>query len=141
MPHIHTRTIYYDDTDFTGVVYHANYLKYCEHAREHLVGVPELVRMWKEDAAGFAVYEAHVRYRSPARHGDNIEVRTVIKAAGPWRTVFQQDVHKVGEDKPLVECEIHLVCLDKEGRLSRMPLALGPRLLAACGQTETPPDP
>ncbi len=32
-------TIYYEDTDFTGVVYHANYLKYFERAREELLGV------------------------------------------------------------------------------------------------------
>lgn len=141
MPHVHQRHIYYDDTDFTGVVYHANYLKYCEHAREHLVGVPELVAMWREGGAGFAVYEAHVRFRAPARYGDHVEVRTVIKGAGPWRTVFQQNVHLVGQDRPLVECEIHLVCVDKDGKLVRMPEGLGPRLLAATGQDSAPPLP
>ena len=141
MPHVHRRTIYYDDTDFTGVVYHANYLKYCEHAREHLVGVPILVQMWAQGGVGFAVYEAHVRYRAPARYGDEVEVRTTIKAAGAWRTVFSQDIHLVGDERPLVECEVHLVCVDSEGKLTRMPDDLAPRLLTATGQDHAPAAP
>ena len=39
MAHVHTVRVYYEDTDFSGVVYHANYLKYCERAREHLLGI------------------------------------------------------------------------------------------------------
>ena len=45
----HAVQIYYEDTDHSGLVYHANYLKYFERAREHLLGVDELVRLLKED--------------------------------------------------------------------------------------------
>jgi acyl-CoA thioester hydrolase len=128
MPHVLQRLIYYDDTDFTGVVYHANYLKYAEHAREHLVGVDELVRMWRDDGHGFAVYEAHVKYKAPARHGDQIEVRTTVRESGPWRIIFDQPIFRVGEDRPLVEIELHLVCLDRDGKLVRMPAHVLPRL-------------
>ena len=37
--HRHEIQIYYEDTDHSGVVYHANYLKYFERAREHMLGV------------------------------------------------------------------------------------------------------
>ena len=49
--------IYYEDTDLSGSVYHANYLRYFERAREHLLGPPELVRLWKDEGIGFVVYK------------------------------------------------------------------------------------
>ena len=45
--------VYYDDTDFSGVVYHANYLKYMERAREHMLGRAELVRLYQEEGHAF----------------------------------------------------------------------------------------
>ena len=51
--HIHRVQIYYEDTDHSGAVYHANYLKYFERAREHLLGTDELVRLWDVDGIGF----------------------------------------------------------------------------------------
>ena len=48
--------IYYEDTDHSGLVYHANYLKYFERAREHLLGTDELVRLLAEEGKGFVVY-------------------------------------------------------------------------------------
>ena len=63
-------SIYYEDTDFSGLVYHANYLKYCERAREHLLGRDRLVRMWSETGMGFVVYRAELQFREPARFGD-----------------------------------------------------------------------
>ncbi|MBT6176177.1 MAG: thioesterase, partial [Deltaproteobacteria bacterium] len=46
--HAHPVQIYYEDTDLSGVVYHANYLKYFERAREHLIGPTELARLYNE---------------------------------------------------------------------------------------------
>ena len=49
MSHVLDIQIYYEDTDFSGVVYHANYLRFFERAREHILGADELVRLWRDE--------------------------------------------------------------------------------------------
>jgi acyl-CoA thioester hydrolase len=121
MPHVQPITVYYEDTDFTGLVYHANYLKFMERAREHLLGMDNQRRLWDDEGLGFAVYRLECRFRAAARHADELEVRTTVSSPTPYRAVFQQDVHRVGGDKPLVEGVVELVCIDRAGSLQRMP--------------------
>ena len=59
--------IYYEDTDHSGVVYHANYLKYFERAREHMLGIEALVQLLQEDNIGFVVYKANLTYNKGAK--------------------------------------------------------------------------
>jgi tol-pal system-associated acyl-CoA thioesterase len=124
MTHSHRVTIYYEDTDLSGAVYHANYLKYFERAREQLLGPSELARIWQEEGVGFAVYKLECTYRAPAGHGDVLEVRTRVEVENPWRTLFYQSCWREGEDKPLVEGLVQLVCIDHQGRLVRTPEGL-----------------
>jgi tol-pal system-associated acyl-CoA thioesterase len=119
-PHLHSVRIYYEDTDFSGAVYHANYLRYMERAREHLIGPDELVRLYEEDGIGFVVYKAELTFREPARFGDVIEVRTSVERDGPWRAVFMQNVHR--GDTLLVEGSVQLVCVDRTNKLVRLPV-------------------
>lgn len=120
-PHVFHLRIYYEDTDFSGMVYHANYLRYMERAREHIIGPEELVRLWAEDGVGFVVYKAELTYREPARFGDELEVRTTVERSSEWRAVFRQDVWRRGGASPLVEGLVHLVAVDKAGKLTRLP--------------------
>lgn len=119
-PHIHEVQIYYEDTDFTGIVYHANYLKYFERAREHLLGPAELVRLYEEHGVGFVVYKAELRYRRGARHGDTLQIRTVPRMGSPYRAVFAQSVWK-GDQGPMVEGTVELCCVDPEGKPVALP--------------------
>ena len=121
MSHSHQLTIYYEDTDLTGSVYHSNYLKYFERAREELLGAAELARIWREEEVGFVVYKVECTYRAPAVHGDEIEVRTRVEVENPWRTLFHQSCWRLGEEKPLVDGLVQLVCVDHQGRLVRTP--------------------
>lgn len=121
-------SIYYEDTDFSGLVYHANYLKYCERAREHLLGRDRLVRMWKDTGMGFVVYRAELQFREPARFGDEVEVVTRADIKSDYRVEFEQNVWKPGGKTPMVEAKITLVCVDRENRLVKLPeevIALG----------------
>ncbi|MEE3327409.1 MAG: thioesterase family protein, partial [Myxococcota bacterium] len=68
--HSHPVRIYYEDTDVSGMVYHANYLKYFERAREHFIGPEELVRLFEEEDTAFVVYKAELTYKEGARLGD-----------------------------------------------------------------------
>ena len=68
-------TVRYAETDQMGVVYHANYLIWCDMARtEHLAGVGISYRALEEDGSHLAVIDAHVRYRAAARFEDRIRV-------------------------------------------------------------------
>lgn len=112
--------VYYEDTDFTGVVYHANYLKFFERAREHLFGPEELVRLYNEDGVGFVVYRAELRFREGMRHGDLLEVRTTATAPSEYRAVFSQSIWRDGQG-PKVEGTVELCCVDRAGKLVPLP--------------------
>jgi tol-pal system-associated acyl-CoA thioesterase len=125
-PHRHRVQIYYEDTDHSGFVYHANYLKYFERAREHLLDPGELVRLLNEDGIGFVVYKATLTYRRAASFGNILEVRTSVRMQSEYRLVFQQDVHLVGDDgqsddDPMVKGELDLVCIDRDTQLVPVP--------------------
>lgn len=116
----HPVSVYYEDTDFSGLVYHANYLKYFERAREHLLGREELVRLWKEDGLGFVVYKADLSFREGARFGDELEIRTTVELQSDYRAVFKQSAWKADSRAAMVEGEIHLVCV-RDNKLVRLP--------------------
>jgi YbgC/YbaW family acyl-CoA thioester hydrolase len=121
----HTRTytvqIFYEDTDHSGVVYHANYLKYFERARELFIGADELVRLWKEEGLGFAVYKADVSYHEGAEFGDLLEIRSTFRRDGDYRSIWIQEAWRPGGTKAAVKAEIQLVCLGRDKRLRPIP--------------------
>ena len=119
--HEHEVSIYYEDTDLTGAVYHANYLRYMERAREHLIGPQVLVDLYKNEGVGFVVYKANLTFREPAHHGDVLVVRTRTHAESRWRLAFDQRIFRRGEEKELVEGAIELVCVDGAGKLVALP--------------------
>jgi tol-pal system-associated acyl-CoA thioesterase len=120
-PHVTRVRIYYEDTDFSGVVYHANYLKYFERAREHLLDPGFLVRLYDEQGIGFVVYRAELRFREGARFGDELEIRTTVTEGSAWRLVFDQQAWRVAGPRALVEGTVELCCVDREQRLVRVP--------------------
>lgn len=66
--------VYYEDTDCGGIVYHANYLKYCERARSESffkAGIPPF-----DNGIGFVVKAMQIQFLSPAKLGDLLDVRT-----------------------------------------------------------------
>jgi acyl-CoA thioester hydrolase len=119
--HVHRVRIYYEDTDLSGAVYHANYLKYFERAREHLFGPERLVRLWEEEGVGFVVYKADIVWRAPAQLGDEIEIRSSWRKDGRFRACFDQAAWREGEERALVEAEIQLACVDRSGALVPLP--------------------
>ncbi len=128
--HVLNVSVYYEDTDFSGLVYHANYLKYFERAREHYLGRQELVRLYQNDGIGFVVYKADLSFKEGAVFGDELEIRTTVELMSDYRALFHQAAWKKGGASAMVLGEIHLVCVDKENKLTRLPanvLAMGGR--------------
>ena len=117
--HEHRVHIYYEDTDHSGVVYHANYLKYCERAREHMLGTQELRRLLEEEGLGFVVYKAELTYKKGAVFGDTIVIHTSVDKQSEYRATFHQDAWR-GEEH-LVEAHIQLVCVNRDAKLVPLP--------------------
>lgn len=120
--HRHRLLVYYEDTDFTGAVYHANFLKFFERAREHMIGVDRLARLHREEGVGFVVYRAELQYRAPAFHSDELEIRSVIAESTPYRIRFGQSAWR--GDAKLVEGAVELACVDRDGKLIAVPDAI-----------------
>jgi tol-pal system-associated acyl-CoA thioesterase len=127
-PHITSLQIYYEDTDLSGAVYHANYLRYFERAREHLLGPAELVRLWKEEGIGFVVYRCELSFREAAGLGDTLEVRTTVKLESDYRAVFSHAVWRPGGKQPMVEGTVQLVCVDRANKLVALPEGVRARI-------------
>lgn len=118
--HVHEVQIYYEDTDHSGAVYHANYLKYFERAREHMFGVEFLVRLQREQGIGFVVYKAELTYKGPAHFGDTLHIHTRAEPESPYRLVVQQNVIRKSDGAVLVEGLVQLACI-KDGALVPLP--------------------
>ena len=113
--------VYYEDTDHSGVVYHANYLKYFERAREGVIGPAALVALWKDQGLGFAVYKADVQFLDGAEFGDTLDIVSTVRKDSDYRLVWQQEAWRPGAAKAAVKAEIHLVCVDRAKNLKPIP--------------------
>lgn len=116
----HPIQVYYEDTDHSGLVYHANYFKFFERAREHFLGIDMLVRFGKE-GVGFVVYKAEITYREGARFGDRLVVRSSAICQNEYRVRFKQDVLREGGEKVMVAGVLDLVCIDAKSQLIPTP--------------------
>jgi tol-pal system-associated acyl-CoA thioesterase len=117
----HPVQVYYEDTDHSGVVYHANYLKYFERAREGVIGPAALVALWKDRGLGFAVYKVDIQFLDGAEFGDTLDIVSTVRKDSDYRLVWQQEAWRPGAVKAAVKAEIHLVCVDREKNLKPIP--------------------
>ncbi len=119
--HLFPVRVYYEDTDHGGVVYYANYLKFMERARTELLrdaGL-ELDALEREFGVLFAVTEAHLRYMRPARFNDLLHVESALVHLRGARLAFAQRI--VCDGALLVEGDIRLACIGRDGRARRIP--------------------
>ncbi len=122
------RRVYYEDTDFGGVVYYANYLKYAEAGRtellrEHGINLADLHR----EGVMFVVVEAHARYRAPARYDDLLDVQTTLGERTSLTLTFETKVFNQ-HGRHLVSVSAKLACVSTDGQVSRVPECLLERL-------------
>lgn len=120
--------VYYEDTDFTGIVYHANYLRFMERGRTNylrLLGADQhaLFAEAESEAPGFAfvVRAMQLDYLKPARMDDVLEVVTSPQDIKGASIVLHQEVRR-GEDL-LVEAQVK-VAFVSGGRARPIPKAL-----------------
>ncbi len=85
--------IYYEDTDCGGILYHTNYIKYCERARSELFFSRAMLP--QEANAGFVVSDLQAKFLGFARLGDMCEVRSQILKIGKVQILLLQEIYKL----------------------------------------------
>ncbi len=104
--------VYYEDTDAGGVVYYANYLKFCERARTdwlRAIGF-EQGRLSAEDGVVFVVRSVKADYLQSAVLDDLLEVVTTIARLGHASVVFAQKILR--DDQAVFDAQITIACIN-----------------------------
>jgi acyl-CoA thioester hydrolase len=122
-PHRLSVRVYYEDTDFSGNVYHAAYLHFFERGRTEFLrdlGIhhSELIR----DGIAFAVRRMEIDFRAAAHIDDLLEVETAVVASTPARLNLVQTIRRGAE--AITEAKVQVVAIRTGGGAARLPQAL-----------------
>ncbi|MDX3909927.1 MAG: YbgC/FadM family acyl-CoA thioesterase [Sphingobium sp.] len=113
--------VYFEDTDLSGVVYHANYLRYMERARSdmlRLAGIDQRAHQESGDGV-YAVADVSIAYRRPARLDDDLIVRSHVTTIGAATCAIHQTVIRDGEI--VTDGTVTAAYLTPQGRPQRQP--------------------
>lgn len=119
--HLYAVRVYYEDTDLSGIVYHANYLRWFERARSDLLrrlGIDQRAAIEAGEGA-YAVSELALRYLRPARLDDDIVIETRCTTMGPASCRMAQLALRGNEI--LVEANLRVGFITPGGRPRRQP--------------------
>jgi acyl-CoA thioester hydrolase len=120
--HILPARVYYEDTDVSGIVYHANYLRMMERGRSEflrLVGIHHMVMMAGEDPVAWTIRRMEIDYAKPARLDDALEIHTRYRTLTGARLTGEQWVKCKGVD--LVTAKIEAALITMTGKPRRIP--------------------
>ena len=121
--HLFPVRVYFEDTDLSGVVYHANYLRFMERARSDMLRVAGIDQRAHFDAGGgaYAIADCHIRYAAPARLDDALLVASTVRAVTPARVVIHQSVRRASV--LLTAARVTAALVGPDGRPRRQPAA------------------
>lgn len=124
-PHDVEFRVRYAETDQMGVVYHTNYLIWCEVGRTDFIRARGMSYADIERAGiGLAVSELSARFHGAARYDDLIRVRTTLAGVRSRSITFDYLITRVGDGAKLVTARTALVSLDSTGKPVAMPAAV-----------------
>lgn len=120
--HLLAIRIYYEDTDFSGFVYHANYIKFCERGRSdclRMLGVHHNVLFSGENGepTGFVVKHMDCNFHTPAHIDELLEVQTRFVTAKGARVVMEQQVLR--DEQLVFSAMVTAALVDAKGRPKR----------------------
>ncbi|MEC9344045.1 MAG: YbgC/FadM family acyl-CoA thioesterase [Pseudomonadota bacterium] len=117
--------VYYEDTDFSGVVYHSNYLKYMERSRtEWLRHLKIFHTDLEKDDSAFAIHRMALKYGPPARIDDLLIVRTILQKLTGARSFLRQEVLRTeadGSEVMLCGADVEVAFINHGGGAKRFP--------------------
>jgi len=114
--------VYYEDTDFTGVVYHGNYLRFLERGRSdflRLAGVSHSALLQIEQPSAFVVTRMEIDFKRPAKIDDALIVVTTYNAVRGPRLFISQTIRR--QDTVIVRAEVEAACITLDGRPRKPP--------------------
>lgn len=133
--HHYRARVYFEDTDLSGIVYHANYLRYMERARSdmlRLAGIDQRAAMDAGEGA-WAVTDLSIKYRLPARLDDDLLVVSTVQAVRGASVIIAQRILR-GPDtlsgETLTDGQVTAAFLSPEGRPRRQPAGWADRFTA-----------
>ena len=117
----HNLKVYYEDTDSGGVVYYANYLKFLERARtEALFSIGfSNKKIQEEFDALIIVKSCNIEYKKSAFLEDELTIRSFVKSITKTSFFMNQIITK--DEEIIVEAQVHLVFIDKNGKPIKIP--------------------
>ncbi|MGB0921592.1 MAG: YbgC/FadM family acyl-CoA thioesterase [Alphaproteobacteria bacterium] len=120
--HILPVRIYFEDTDLSGIVYHANYLRYAERGRSdylRAIGVDHTKLLASETPVYWTLHHIEIDFKRPARIDDLIEVHTVAASLTGARLLMVQSIRRGGQE--LARVRVNAACISPEGKVRRIP--------------------
>lgn len=124
--------VYYEDTDFSGAVYHARYLHFMERARTdylRCLGVEQSNLFASSDEGlAFMVHRMEIDFKAPARMDDIVTVITSTERAGGAKMVLQQEIRR--DAQLLIAAKVVIAIVNRNGRPRRLPEDLTKQFLA-----------
>ncbi len=124
--------VYYEDTDFSGAVYHARYLHFMERARTdylRCLGVEQSNLFASSDEGlAFMVHRMEIDFKAPARMDDIVTVLTRTEKAGGAKMILEQEIRR--GDQLLIAAKVIIAVVNRHGRPRRLPEDLARQFLA-----------
>ena len=117
----HELKVYYEDTDSGGVVYYANYLKFLERARtEALFSIGYSNNKIQQDFNSLIIVKScNIEYKKPAYLENELTIRSFVKSI--TKTSFFMNQIITRNNEVIVEAQIHLVFVNKDGKPKKIP--------------------
>ena len=112
--------VYYEDTDFTGLVYHGNYVRFFERGRSdclRLMGIGHAELLDGDQPMAFVVTRMELTFLKPARIDDELVVRTRYESVRGPRLLISQTMTR--DEDVLCRAEVEVVCIHMDGRPRR----------------------
>lgn len=114
--------VYYEDTDFSGLVYHARYLNFFERGRTdslRCLGIFHHEIATHDEPTAFAVRRMNIEFDLAARIDDALVVETIYRPSKGARLMMDQRLLR-GEET-IARVNVQAVCIDLSGRVKRAP--------------------
>ena len=112
--------VYYEDTDASGRVYHANYLKYLERGRSNLIYKSKYnhQELLKKFNIVFVVKSLNINYLKPAFFEDIIEVQTSLNLLSRVKLNFHQKI--IRNNELLIDAEVIVIPINTKGKIIKL---------------------
>ena len=123
--HLFPVRVYYEDTDFSGFVYHANYLRFMERGRSEflrLCGIGHQLLLAAAEPLFWTVRAISIEYLKPARIEDALQVRTAVSQITGARLLLNQSISR--GDESLTHAQVEVCLITGAGRPRRIPEAV-----------------